>query len=153
MIENDNLEQELKKYNEKIMYLFVTLQKDFRDYFFEKSKQYGFSGSQLILISTINKNPGINLQDLSKKIYLSNSTVSGMIDRMVSQGHVIREIPEDNRRTVKLYLSKDFLNKFDIEEIRSSYLSNIAMDASAEELKEIINGLEKFHELIKKSRM
>lgn len=39
---------------------------------------------------------------------LTKSTVSGIVDRLEKQGVVIREIPKDNRRIVKLSISEDF---------------------------------------------
>ncbi|WP_243156354.1 MarR family transcriptional regulator [Clostridium sp. C8-1-8] len=152
MIDIDDKNQLTSEYIERLMTLFRNLQKDFNDYFIEKAKQYGFSGSQLFSIHAIYKNPGINIQELSKKLSLSKSTVSALIDKLVEQGSVIREIPEDNRRSVNLYLSEEFLGKFNIPEIRSQYFADMAKIASIEELKEVVTGLEKFQELINKGK-
>ncbi|OPJ64146.1 MarR family winged helix-turn-helix transcriptional regulator [Clostridium oryzae] len=152
MIENNKVEYTESEYIEKLVSLFRALQKNFSDYFVEKTEQFGFSGSQLFSILAIYKNPEINIQELSKLLNLSKSTVSGIVDRLVDQGVIIREIPEENRRTVKLSLSQDFSKKFNVVEIRNEFFADIAKNASIDDLKEVVRGLEKFQELIDKSK-
>ncbi|MFL0266964.1 MarR family winged helix-turn-helix transcriptional regulator [Candidatus Clostridium radicumherbarum] len=149
---NSSTEQSANEYIEKLMILYRALLKDFNEYFIEKTKEFGFSGSQWFSINAIYENPGINLQELSKKLNLSKSTVSSLVDRLVEQGYIIREIPEDNRRIVKLSLSNYFYEKFNLKNIRSEYFADISKNASIEDLKEVVNGLEKFQELINKSK-
>jgi DNA-binding MarR family transcriptional regulator len=151
MVEQNYPKQPRIEYNEKILDLYQTLKKEFSEHLHEKSKQYGFTGPQLLLMFAICQNPGINLRDLSECLELSKSNVSSIVDRLVRQGKVTREIPEESRRSVKLYLSPDFLNKYNPMELRTQYMSGIIGDASVEELNLVIDGLEKFHELIKKS--
>jgi MarR family transcriptional regulator, organic hydroperoxide resistance regulator len=147
-----NSNQHSIKHNEKILLLFRTLQKDFKEYLFERSKQYGFTGPQIILMFMLYKNPGISLHELSDQMELSKSTVSGIVDRLVNQGIVMREIPEENRRVIRLSLSPDFLNECNLSEIRDEYLADIIKDASPEELDKIIYGLEKLHELMSRNK-
>lgn len=150
---NHNSEQSLISYSETIMRLLRTTRKELSEYSFEKAKQYGCTGPQLFLIFILYKNPGINLQELSEKLGLSKSTVSGIVDRLVSQGDITREIPSENRRCVRLFLSPDFLEKCDLKEIKRQFLTDLIKDASEEDLKSIINGLEKLHELVLKNNI
>jgi DNA-binding MarR family transcriptional regulator len=115
--------------------------------------QYGFTFPQMFLIFSLNKNPGTNLHDLSKQLELSKSTVSGIVDRLVSQRVVIREIPEEDRRTVKLSLSPDFLKEFNIQEVKDHLLTDLIKDAPVEDLDNIIYGLEKLLELLNKNKI
>lgn len=105
---NNQSLQHLSNHTEKIVMLVRSIQKNLREYIFEKSKKYGLTGPQMLLIFNLYKNSGINLIDLSKMMELSESTVSGILDRLVAQNIVIREIPEDNRRTIRLSLSQNF---------------------------------------------
>lgn len=150
---NNNSEQSLISYSETIMRLLRTTKKELSEYSFEKAKQFGCTGPQLFLILILYKNPGINLQELSERLGLSKSTVSGIVDRLVSQGDVTREIPSENRRSVRLFLSTDFLEKCDVIEIKRQFLTDLFKGASEQDLKTIIEGLEKLHEMVMKNKI
>lgn len=134
--------------SERIVYLFKSIQKVYKDQLFEKSKQYGFTGPQIGLIIGLHKNPYITLKEISECLGLSKSTVSGIVDRLVEKGVVIREIPENNRRIVRLSLSPDF-PKFNVFELANKYINDTLKDASEEDLGKIITGLEILYRLIK----
>ncbi|MHC1724321.1 MAG: MarR family winged helix-turn-helix transcriptional regulator [Aminipila sp.] len=150
---NNNSEQSLISYSETIMRLLRTTRKELSEYSFEKSKQFGCTGPQLFLIFILYRNPGINLQELSERLGLSKSTVSGIVDRLVSQGDVTREIPSENRRSVRLFLSPNFLEKCDLMAIKRQFLTDLVKDASEQDLKTIIEGLEKLHEMVMKNKI
>ena len=134
--------------SERVVYLFKAIQKIYRDQIFEKSRQYGFTGPQIGLIIRLNKNPYITLKEISELLGLSKSTVSGMVDRLVGQGVVIREVPEDNRRIVRLSLSSDFQKNNVLKELSNKYIIDFIKDASQEDLDKIITGLETMYKLI-----
>ncbi len=147
------LEQSLIGYSETIIKLLRIIRKELNEYSFQKSKLYGFTGPQLFLAFILYRHPGISLQELSEKLGLSKSTVSGIVERLVCQGDVTREIPSENRRSVKLFLSSDFLKKYDLSEIKIRFLNDLFKDASIEELNTIIEGLEKLYELIQRNNI
>ena len=151
MKKDPNSRPPLTEYNEKILALFRDVKKVLREYTDKKSQQYGLTSPQMFVIFYLYRNPGINLHDLTKHLELSKSTVSGIVDRLVSQRVVLREIPEENRRTVRLFLSPDFLQEFNIPEFKEQLLSGLIEDASMEDLNSIIYGLEKLLELINKN--
>jgi DNA-binding MarR family transcriptional regulator len=93
---------------ERIIELFREIQKAFREHFIEQSRQYGLTSPQLHVIMNLKNNPGSTLGELSENLCLSQSTVSGIVNRLVAQEIICREIPADNRRTVKLSLSPEF---------------------------------------------
>lgn len=150
---NKNSEQSMIDYAEKIVRLLKTTRKELNDYSFEKSKQYGFTGPQLFLVFVLYKYPGLSLQEVSEKIGLSKSTVSGIVDRLVCQGDVVREIPSEDRRSVKLFLSSDFSKKHNLMEIKRQFLTDLISDASTEDLNTVINGLEKIYEIIQNKKL
>ena len=135
--------------SEKVVYLFKAVHKIYRDQIYEKSRQYGFTGPQIGLIIGLNKNPYITLKEMSECLGLSKSTVSGIVDRLVGQGVVIREIPEDNRRIVRLSLSPDFQKDNVLKELMNKYINDSLKHASEEDLDKIITGLEILYGLIK----
>ncbi|HZK84713.1 MAG TPA: MarR family transcriptional regulator [Desulfosporosinus sp.] len=135
--------------SERVVYLFKAVHKMYRDQIYEKSRQYGFTGPQIGLIIGLSKNPYITLKEMSECLGLSKSTVSGMVDRLVSRGVVLREIPEENRRIVRLSLSPDFQKNNVLKELANKYINDSLKDASTEDLDKIITGLEILYRLIK----
>ena len=153
MEKNLNSEQQLIQYNERIISLFRLLKKDFYDYSQEKLKMHDFTSPQVLIINELFKNPGLNLHDLSKQLDMAKSNASVMVERLVCKGIVVREIPKENRRTIKLTLSPEFEEKYKSLELRNKYWADIIKDASIEELDIVVNGLEKCHELMERNRL
>lgn len=116
--------------SERVVYLFKAVHKIYRDQIYEKSRQYGFTGPQIGLIIGLYKNPYITLKEMSECLGLSKSTVSGMVDRLVGQGVVTREIPEDNRRIVRLLLSPEFKKNNILKELTNKYIIESLKDAA-----------------------
>lgn len=114
-------------------------------------KNYGemkITAPQGMLIGILAKEGPLKVSDLSEKMLLSNSTVSGIIDRLEKMGHVERIRSEEDRRVVMVDLNKDFKckmkSKFDkVDDI----LSNVMQYASSEELDSIIFGLKTLNEV------
>lgn len=148
MDSNSNQHTILMEYNQKIVDLFRVAQKSFKKYINKKSKEFGFTAPQIAVIFSLDKNPGINLYDLSKRLSLSQSTVSAIVDCLVEQGIVERMIPKEDRRSVKLSLTVEFLESFNITKARETVFSDMFNSVPVEELEKIIYGLEKFTEYI-----
>ena len=137
--------------SERVVFLFKSIQKIYREHIFEKSRQYGFTGPQIGLIIGLYKNPYRTLNEISECLGLSKSTVSGIVDRLVGQGVVIREIPENNRRVVRLSLSPEFQKNNVLQELINQYITDVIKGASEEEIEKIISGLEILYSLIEKN--
>lgn len=148
---NDEL---IAKYSDKIISTFKSIHKIFSCKFQEFAKQYGFTPPQLTVIFHLYKTPGITLNELSSHLMLTKSTVSGIVNRLVSQGVVIREIPENNRRIVKLSISEDFRKNNNIVSMKEHFIthciSNAIKDMDPINVEELIHALETFILLLNK---
>jgi DNA-binding MarR family transcriptional regulator len=151
MSRNRDLPPSLIESADRINQLLRCLQKSLRDKLFEESRRYGFTAPQLGVIFSLYKKPYITLNELCELIYLSKSTVSGIVDRLVAQNVVIREIPEDNRRIVQLSLTPEFVKDNDLLTLKERYIVDTLHEAAPEELEQIIAGLEKLYALVKKN--
>lgn len=138
-------------YVEKIIELYGLLWNDFHEIASVQFKKYKFTAPQAMTIRQLHSTPYITLKELSEKLSLSKSTVSGIVDRLESEGIVIREIPKENRRTVKLSLSPKFTEDVDFNYIKRDYLFNTIKDTNLEDIEKIICGLEKFHTILASS--
>ncbi|SHI08885.1 MarR family winged helix-turn-helix transcriptional regulator [Desulfosporosinus lacus] len=148
--QNPEFQQSWSKDSERVVSLFKAIHKVYRDQIYKKSRQYGFTGPQIGLIMGLHKNPFSTLNELSECLGLSKSTVSGIVDRLVCQGVVIREIPESNRRIVRLSLSPEWQKNNAINELMNKYIYDTLKNASEEEMEKIISGLEILYSLISK---
>ena len=68
----------------------------------EFMRKYGITGPQLGALRFVALTPGISMRQLSEKLYLHVSTVSGIVDRLVKRGYVERERSDEDRRIVRL---------------------------------------------------
>ncbi|APM38024.1 MarR family winged helix-turn-helix transcriptional regulator [Clostridium kluyveri] len=142
---NDEL---ITKQSDEIISLFKTIHRTFRCKFKKIAQQYGFTAPQLTVIFHLYKTPDITLNELSDHLMLTKSTVSGIVNRLVSQGVVIREIPENNRRIVKLSVSEDFKKNNDIVRMKEHFIayciSNTIKNMDPTSVEKIIHALESF---------
>lgn len=149
MDQTSELQQSWNDPAEKVVFLIKSIQKIYRDQLYKKSRHYGFTGPQIGLIIGLDRNPFSTLNEMSECLGLSKSTVSGIVDRLVRQGVVIREIPEDNRRIVRLSLSPKFQKKNIIKGFMNEYITDIFKDISEADLEKITMGLELLYKLVK----
>jgi len=136
--------------SERVDLLFRSIQKLYREQLFEKSRLYGFTGPQIVLMAELYKNPFSTLNEMSACMGLSKSTVSAIVGRLVGQGIVVREIPENNRRTVRLSLAPEFRKNNVLKELKNQYISDTIKGASDEEIEKMISGLEILYSYIEK---
>lgn len=141
------MEQQLIDYAEEIIDLFRSIHKEFRANIIKKTCCHGFTAPQILLMHELYHNPGVSLNELSKKLSLSKSTVSGIVDRLEKQGYVIREIPEENRRMVKISLTNKALEKSYIKNIKTKHLAEMLEKIGLEETEKILSAFRKLENL------
>lgn len=81
------------------------INKAFLQLLHKAATQHGISPVQLIVLGKLSEHPDIRLSDLADRMSISNSTMSGIIDRMVKAGFVSRERTEADRRAMTLNLT------------------------------------------------
>jgi DNA-binding MarR family transcriptional regulator len=103
----------------------------------------GFTLPQISVISMLEKHGEQKVSELSLKMGLSDSTVSGILDRLEQKNIIKRERTKDDRRVVKISLTgrsqkfcKDFRQK------KEKYFTQQLKSLSEQEIKDIIKGLE-----------
>lgn len=72
---------------------------------FEKAGLPGITPTQGMMIGILGKNGKMKVSEISQKMGLNNSTVSGIIDRLEKQGIVERLRSEEDKRVVFITLS------------------------------------------------
>lgn len=116
-------------------------------------KKMHVTQSQILVMRVLNQYGDMKMSDISRELDLSNSTVSGIIDRLVEKKIVKRKRSEEDRRIVMISLAEEYckpvkkqLNDFALKMRRT--LST----ATEEDLDSIMQGLEKLERILEESQ-
>lgn len=114
-----------------------------------KFKEMNLTGSQGMLTGTLVHHGGMKVSDLSEKMGLSNSTVSGIIDRLEDRGFVERIRSKEDRRVVYVDLTDEFreISRKLFEEVQTMF-DEIINKATPEELDTVLKGLDTLKKLM-----
>ncbi|GJM80224.1 MAG: MarR family transcriptional regulator [Paenibacillus sp.] len=71
----------------------------------KQAEPFGITGIQFMTLKRIQNNPQIGVTELADQLRMGNSTVSGVVDRLVKAGLVVRERLDEDRRSVVLQIT------------------------------------------------
>ena len=80
--------------------------KKIQDYSHEVFNKFGITGPQLWTLKTIYQSDGLPIGELSERMYLHPSTISGVVNRLEKKGYVLRDRGETDRRVVNVRLTQ-----------------------------------------------
>ncbi len=89
----------------EIMQLLRRIFKAIRQYSEEVLKKFGAAGPQLWALRTLHNHGPLSMGELSDRMYLHISTISGIIDRLENKDYVKRRRDHLDRRVVKISLT------------------------------------------------
>ena len=109
----------------------------------------GISAPQGMVIGLLSKNKKMKITELSSKLCLSNSTVSGIIDRLEAQEMVVRERSKEDKRVVYVSIAPNFedMHKVFHKQMEKN-VEKIISQGSPEELRKISEGLDALKKLL-----
>lgn len=115
----------------------------------KKFEKIGTTMPQGMIIGILSHNGSMKISELSKKIGLSNSTVSVMLDKLEKQKIVERIRSKEDKRAVYVSLSKNFkeTNKNFHEQVEEN-IKDIVSKGTREEIDKIIEGLNTFKRIL-----
>ncbi len=141
--------ENLNDYAEEIKNLFRSIGKNFRNYILAQTGEHNFTVPQLMVMQELYSHPGITLKELSELMGLAKSTVCGIVDRLETQGAVIRTRDPEDRRTVKISLSPKVSELTDtINIVKTNYLAGLFKKVETSEVEKIIYGLRLLNKLM-----
>ena len=109
----------------------------------------GISAPQGMVLGLLSKKKKLKISELSQELSLSNSTVSGIIDRLEKQEMVVRERSIDDKRVVYVSISPNFKDMHGIfhKQLQKN-IQNTISKGSIEELHKIFEGLSTLKKLL-----
>ena len=109
----------------------------------------GITLPQGMVIGTLIEDGEMKITELSKKINLSNSTISGIIDRLEKQQLVVRTRSEEDRRIVYVKVTPKFEEIFKgIHKKAEESFAELLSPATPEDLETIIEGLNTLEKIL-----
>ncbi len=130
--------------------LLFEVEKIMRQYMRKNLEPSGLTMPQGAVIGILMENGGeMKITDLSSRLNLSNSTVSGIVDRLEKQQLVIRRRSEEDRRRVYVNVSQKFMeiHKETIKKIEGVF-ENMLRNGTQQEIVRIIDGLSTLKKII-----
>lgn len=138
--------------SKKIINLLRSIQSHLKCHLLADAKNYGLSISQFMVMYEVYHNEGISLNDLSTKLDIPKSSVSRLVDQLVNSEIIIREIPTENRRIVKLSMSPSFLQNKNITDMNVQFNDTISGKLDQEKAERIIFALEELNNIIDRDK-
>jgi DNA-binding MarR family transcriptional regulator len=114
----------------------------------------GLTGPQRMVMQVLVQSEGLSLKQLSTRVNLAHSTVSGIVDRLQARGMVIRRKDEADGRATVIAPSeevRDFLQNR-MPELTISPLLVALRNASDREQAIVLRGIRKLRALVELSR-
>ncbi len=112
-------------------------------------KEMNLTGPQGMLMGTLVHHGEMKVSELSEKLDLSNSTVSGMIDRLENQGLIERTRSKEDRRVVYVKVTDEFkkCSKEHFEQV-NRLIEQMMSKATPEELDIILEGMNTLEKVV-----
>ena len=116
-------------------------------------KAMNITGTQGMIVGTLAHQGEMKISELSLHMSLSNSTVSGILDRLEESGIVERTRSKDDRRVVYVRVTEEFKKKarFHFGAVENE-VASFMKDATLEELDKVYEGLEILKDIIDRQK-
>ncbi|ACS99610.1 MarR family winged helix-turn-helix transcriptional regulator [Paenibacillus sp. JDR-2] len=72
----------------------------------KSASKHNLTALQLLVLRVLHESPEIRMSELAEKLNVGNSTMSGIVDRMVKAGILERERTEADRRAMTMKLTE-----------------------------------------------
>ncbi len=109
----------------------------------------GFTLPQLNVIKELALKNQLMVSELGQRMGLTNSTVSGILDRLEKQNMIERVRSHEDRRVVYVKLTPEGFSQVSrLRDIIDNYFNHLFFGVSEEKLKEIQNGLTTLNKIV-----
>ncbi|MDD4754115.1 MAG: MarR family transcriptional regulator [Desulfitobacteriaceae bacterium] len=132
---------------EEIFCILRSIQVSINDHLKANAQNYGLNMTEFIILFELDYHEGISLNELSKMLELSKSSVSRIVDQLVNKGFVLRIIPPENRRMVNLYLNRDYLKSREATDFQKE-LNKLLKDLEPDKARRIVSALRELQQFL-----
>ncbi|GGM41798.1 MarR family transcriptional regulator [Paraliobacillus quinghaiensis] len=115
----------------------------------ETFKDKPITPPQMMIIFMLAEEKRLKVSEISKKMSLANSTVSGILDRLEKQDYIKRVRSESDKRVVYVEATDQMKVIFDQHhQAMTEFLAYLVRDVTAKEFKTILDGLDILRNLV-----
>jgi DNA-binding MarR family transcriptional regulator len=110
----------------------------------------GLTLPQVDVLRELTNANGLSLKELSKRLGLVHSTVSGIVDRLEQRGFVQRRADPDDKRFTRIYASQNVMEYADrtMYSWRGNVIAKALQQATPAEREQIVKGIAKLYDLL-----
>lgn len=113
----------------------------------------GITAPQGMMMGILSRYGRVKISELSERLGLTNSTVSGIVDRLEKQGLVVRERSEEDKRVVYVSPHPKFIEMHkDFHKKVEDSIVNVFNRATPEEIDRILDGFRLLKRLLEDDR-
>lgn len=99
----------------------------------EHFRKLGITGAQFDILVTLGNTEGMTCRELGEKTLITKGTLTGVIDRLIEKGWVIRQTCEQDRRVVYIRLTDEGVDMFEkVFQPHLDYMSALFKNVSPE---------------------
>lgn len=96
---------------------------------------HGLTAVQHLVLEALWLEDGLTASEISKRLILDNATLSGVMDRMVEAGWIVKRPDEDDRRYIRIYLAAKSIDmKSTLIEVRDKVNNELESNFTMEEM-------------------
>ncbi|MBI9015434.1 MAG: MarR family transcriptional regulator [Clostridiales bacterium] len=139
--------------NLQILTNFKFIQHAFKKRIHGHFKDLELTAPQGMLMFTVHSKGSMKISEISKIMGLSNSTVSGIVDRLEAQGYVNRIRSEEDRRVVNVHVTDEMSKKLmSHEDMYENLMQDALKNATKDEMNQIELGLQILSDLLRREQ-
>ena len=119
----------------------------------QEFKELNITGPQVMLVGALIHHGEMKMTDISESMGLTNSTISGIVDRLEKQGFVERIRSNEDRRVVFVKVTDEFREnaKHLFSQVEKKF-ETIVNEASSEEIDKIFEGINLLRGLLERQQ-
>ena len=135
--------------NTKLGRLFFDLFRQLKHYMRKNFEDQGITMPQGMVVGTLIRNGEMKTTELGSRLNMTNSTISGILDRLEKQGVVERRRSKEDRRIVYVKVTPNFgeMHKEMLKKIEKSF-QELLDTATPEELAKITEGFDTLKKIL-----
>ena len=93
-------------YEDVILFILAKANQRVHGRFKPMFSRYGLTPMQALVLHAVYQDEGLTAGEIGKRLVLDSATLSGVLERMVDGGWLVKNTPDGDRRVTKLYLTQ-----------------------------------------------
>ncbi|MCX5826416.1 MAG: MarR family transcriptional regulator [Deltaproteobacteria bacterium] len=94
-----------KAYEDCILFLLSKAFQKAHGKFKKRFQAYGLTPMQGLVLTAVSEEEGLSAGEIGKMLVLDQATLSGVLERLAEAGWIIKEIAEEDKRYLRIYLT------------------------------------------------